>query len=142
MTEKDFVASWIEKLQGGLLPQFPGDYIDGIACSEMALPGKNILLGEELFGSYELIDSEGNSVMVTDSHARAKYVLYSNRVYLNSVKIPEDEQKTADIVKTYEKKIDSLVKDIEKNFKKEFPESKNFLQASNTIFNKLNIKRY
>lgn len=142
MTEKDFVSLWIEKLQGGMLPQFPEAYIDGITCSDMPLPGKNILLGEELFGSYELIDSEGNSVMVTDSHSRAKYVLYSNRIYLNSVKIPDDEQKTADIVKTYEKKIDSLLKDIEKNFKKEFPESKNFLQASNTIFNKLNIKRY
>ncbi|MGE5680038.1 MAG: hypothetical protein ACM34K_04080 [Bacillota bacterium] len=142
MTEKEFTTEWIEKLKGGALKPFPGQLSSDVKTSQIEMPEKNILMGEELFGSFELIDSEGNPAMVTDSLAKAKYILYGSREKPKTMEIPVDEQKTSEMVRQYEKHLDSLIRDMEKDYNSKFPKLKNFFSVSNNIFNSLNLKRY
>lgn len=142
VTEKEFTAEWIEKLRAGYLKKFPDEFIGETDCQDFQLPMKNIHMGEELFGSYELIDSDGNSVLVTNSQAKAKYILYSCREKRPVIKVPSDEQELNEIVKNYEKHLDSLIRELEKQYTTTFPKQKNFFAISNNIFNSLNLKRY
>lgn len=143
VTEKEFTSEWVESLKSGRLKHFPEDFIDkNEQFEEIKLPPKNIHMGEELFGSFELIDSDGNSVLVADSHAKAKFIIYSSREKVQEINIPLKEQKVIDSVKSYEKYLDGLIREIEKDYNSKFPKLKNFLAVSNVIFNSLNLKRY
>lgn len=142
MTEKEFTTEWIEKLKSGTLKKFPDEFIAGTDSKDLDLPLKGLLMGEELFGSYELIDPDGNSALVTDSYEKAKYILYSFREKSSRIKIPLDDNKTNEAVKLYEKHLDGLIREIEKDFSTRFSDKKNFLAVSNNIFNSLNLKRY
>lgn len=141
MTEKEFTINWTEEVSKGLLKNFPNDFILNMESESMKLPGQVLVLGSELFGSYELTDAEGNSLLSADSYYKAKYIIYSNKEKPSSIEVPKDEEEMIKAVKEYEKHLDQIIVALEKQFKKEFPESKNFLQVSNTIFNSLKLSR-
>ncbi len=142
MLEKDFIKIWVEKIKGEFLKNFPGDFLEGVKTSVIDLPGKVLMLGPELFGTYEVTDSKGNPCLLTTSFTKVKYYLYANRTTPVKMNLPEEEKDIIHIVKEYEKYLDSIVTMIEKDFKKNFPESKNFLPVSNQIFGTLNLLRY
>lgn len=142
MLEKDFIKTWIEKIKEGLLKNFPGDFLENITTTEAELPGKVLMLGPELFGTFEVTDSQGNPYLLTTNFTKVKYFLYSNRTTPKKVLVPVEESDMIHIVKEYEKYLDSLVAMIEKDFKKTFPESKSFLSVSNQIFGTLNLLRH
>jgi hypothetical protein len=142
MLEKDFVKMWVEKIKNGLLKNFPADFLGELAVSEIELPGKVLVVGPELFGTFELTDSRGNPYLSTVNFNKIKYYLYANRTTPLKILLPEQEKDIAACVKDYERHLDLLVTMIEKDFKVNFPDSKSFLSVSNQIFSTLNLQRY
>ncbi|MCX6152061.1 MAG: hypothetical protein NTX22_16160 [Ignavibacteriales bacterium] len=142
MTGQEFISEWVNKLSSEKIKNFPDDFIDSIECTTIKLPDKNLVLGQELFGKFEILDKDGNSIMLVDDLSIAKYILYSNRYKSVVVTIPKDKAEIKNAVKVYEKLIDGKLKAIEKEFKKQFPKSANLYEVSNKIFNSLNLKRY
>ena len=142
MLEKDFVKIWVEKIKGGILKDFPADFINGIPVQEIELPGKMLILGPELFGTFELTDSKGNPFLHTTNFSKVKYYLYANRTTPLKMMLPEDEEAISKTVKDYEKHLDAIVTMMEKEFKANFPDSKSFNSVSNLVFSTLNLQRY
>lgn len=142
MTEKEFIEEWAVKIKTELLKEFPGSFVDGVECREVKLPGKVLLLGQELFGSFEIIDSGGNVFFQAQNMAEAKYYLYANRNKPAFVSIPADEKEIEKKVKEYEASLDQILMTIEKDFKSKFSGAKNFHEVSNKIFHTLNLQRY
>lgn len=142
MTEKEFAVHWTEESSKVLLKSFPEDFIVGLETETMELPQIRLVLGSELFGSYEITDVDGNSLVTSDSLIKAKYILYANKDKPASIEIPKTEEAITSAVKDYEKHLDLVLHTIEKEYKKVFPEGKNFFQISSSIFNTLNLKRY
>jgi hypothetical protein len=142
MTEKEFIEEWAVKIKAELLKEFPGIFVEGVECIEVKLPGKVLLLGQELFGSFEIIDSGGNVFFQAQNMAEAKYYLYANRNKPAFVFIPVDEKEIEKKVKEYEASLDQILMTIEKDFKLKFTGAKNFHEVSNKIFHTLNLQRY
>ncbi len=142
MTEKDFIQNWVFDLRNGKLKKFPEDFLISNNFIEINLPAKALVLGSELFGSYELVDMQGEKVFQADDILQAKYILYSNRTMPSKLMIPAEKKDLERTVKQYEKYLDGLLGEIIKSFRNEFPEKKNFFEAANTIFNSLFLHRY
>ncbi len=141
MTEKEFVSFWKEKISKELLKSFPVNFIEEMDCEKFDLPGKALLLNE-LFNSYEIIDSDGNTYFTTNDYSKAKYILYATRLRPKQIMLPKNERSLKTAVKEYEKLLDYILKSMENHFVTEFPQSDKFLKVSNLIFNSLNLQRY
>lgn len=141
MTEKEFASDWIKKLMSGMLKSFPENFMDSVEVKDFNLPGIDLILGEELFGNYDLLDTRRNSVLMVDDYYTAKYIIYSNRNKPSRISIPVNADEIPGIVKAYEAHLDSLLKTIEVDYSKVFPKAKNHHGTINEIFHHLNIKR-
>lgn len=142
MTIREFEKIWEDRILNDYLKNFPDDYINNEGCTELAMPGKTLTMGSELFGSYEVVDSEGTSHFTVQNYLEAKYIIYSNRTLPSAVQIPGNEDETNNAVKEYENFLDTVLKRIESDFKNEFPESKESVAVTNRIFSNLNLQRY
>jgi hypothetical protein len=141
MTEKEFAQYWIDRIKGEL-KSFPDDFIPKNAmCESIKLPGKILFLNPPFFGSYQITDDSGNPILSTDNHFKAKYILYANRLKPLEIKIPDNELPLYETVRDYEKYLDAFLKEMEKNFKEYFPNSKAFKRISIQVFNSLNLTR-
>lgn len=141
MTEKEFTAEWIRKLSDGSLKAFPDSFLTTDNTKMVSLPGIDLLLGEELFGNYDLLDTKRNSVLMVDDYYTAKYIIYSNRSKPSKVLIPLVNDEIIKMVKAYEAYLDKILKLIETEYNSLFPKSRNHLTIINDVFNHLNIKR-
>jgi len=141
MNDKEFVQYMVEKLKTGL-KSFPADFPEEGETKETLLPGKNILLGSELFGSFEIIDSQGNLVATADDYYEAKFLLYSNRTMPPLVNVPISENVREKSVKNYEKYLDRLVKEIMDEYDLKVENGKDRMRISNSVFNQMNLRRY
>jgi len=140
MTEKEFTQNWIEKLKPAL-KIFPDDFLGMVECELITLPGKILFLNPPFFGSYQITEETGNVVYSTDEHFKAKYVIYSNRTKPLQLKIPIEAMRVYETVRDYEKHLDSFLKEMEKDFKSYYPNSKSFRRISAQVFNSLNLLR-
>lgn len=140
MKEKEFAKEWVSENKDSI-KSFPNDFLLNEKTDEIKLPAKVLVLGPELFGTYELLDEKGNEELKVDDIYKAKYVLYANRNKPLNVNCPIDAKEIKSVVKSYEKYLDELLEKIKKEFKSNFPESKAFPEISNYIFNSLNLKR-
>lgn len=140
MNEKDFINSWIEKIESNF-QKFPNDYVSNIKTENYEMPGKPIALGSELFGQFEIVDLDGNPVLQTDDYNFIKYLLYSNRLKPSSIPKPKNDSEIAKVVKEYETQLDSIMKEIKSELTKLLPTS-DFLRITNQIFSALNLQRY
>ncbi len=141
MLEKEFAKYWVQ-LNRGEIKSFPGDFLSSSQTEEIKLPGKVLILGSELFGTYELLDEKGNEFLKVEDIYKAKYILYANMNKPNSIECPVHPEEIKSVVKLYENYLDNLLEQIRKEFKSKFPESKSFPEISNYIFNSLNLKRH
>jgi hypothetical protein len=98
-------------------------------------------MGNNIFGQYEIITSDGTPVFQFDNLSKAKYIVYSSINSSKKIQIPADEAGIKIIVGNYEKYLDSLLINIQEDFNKEFPLSQNQHSVSNEIFRKLNLVR-
>ena len=132
MTEKEFIKNWVNEI-GELLKNFPDDFIDKTQCEKIKMPGKSLIPGSELFGSFEILDTEGNPQIQVASYSKLKFILYSNRNKPLEIYIPKEEENIKTAVKNYESHIDSFLLGIEKAYKNDFPGRK-ILKKFQTLF--------
>lgn len=142
MTQKEFEKKWIGLIENEFLKKFPDEFIELSETESIELPETGLIIGSEFFGSYEIVDSKGNVHFNVDNYYKAKYILYANRLKPENVLQPNDEEKLISAVKEYERLLDSILKQMGRDFKQSFPESQHFVSVSNHVFNALNLKRY
>jgi hypothetical protein len=142
MTIREFEKAWEERILNDYMKNFPDDYIDKSACRELPMPQKTLTMGSELFGSYEVVDSEGVAHFTVPNYLEAKYIIYSNRTMPSAISVPNNEDELNEVVKEYESFLDTVLKRIESDFKNEFPDLKESVAVSNRIFASLNLQRY
>ncbi|MCX7797086.1 MAG: hypothetical protein N2249_00505 [Melioribacter sp.] len=140
MTEKDFISKSVNKIKTEL-KHFPNDFISNCECEIIDVPGKNLILTPPLFDSYEIIDNDGNIIFHLNDFYKAKYILYANREKPLKITMPKNSEEIKMAVKSYENYIDNILRNIEKDYKENFPQSRNFAYISNQIFNLLNLIR-
>ncbi len=140
MTEKEFAQIWTERIKAEL-KNFPDDFITTAECEMVDLPGKILFLNPPFFGSYQITDESGSAIVSTDNHFKAKYILYANRTKPAQLKLPADEMHIYETVRDYERHLDSFLKEMEKDFKQYYPNSKAFKRISIQVFNSLNLTR-
>ncbi|MFC2133556.1 hypothetical protein ACFLTH_02965 [Bacteroidota bacterium] len=141
MKEKEFINNWKTKIGDEMLKSFPDDFIGKVKSETIDLPGKSLTLSE-LFNSYEILDADGNNYFTTDDYVKVKYILYGTRFRPKKLAIPKGDSDLKKAVKEYEKLLDSILREMEKDYKKIFPDAEKFMKVSNQVFNSLNLQRY
>lgn len=141
MTEKEFIQSKVDEIKLGM-KNFPSDFLESTSSvNEFSLPGKVLIMGEELFGKYEIVTNDGDSVYQADNYSTAKYLIYASRTKPLKILIPNDEATISRVVHSYEKFLDTIVRKIQTEFHQEFPDSKNVNFVVNEIFLRANLIR-
>ncbi len=142
MNEKSFIEYWLSKVQSSGTKQFPFHFIDETQLDKISIPIKTLVLGQEFFGAYEIITTDGESVYQASNYDEAKFVVYSSKARNGLTYIPKDKSQIKSLVDSYNNYIDDLLNQIKKDYKKNFPDGKNIHAVSNEIFQKLNLIRY
>ncbi|MBK6914688.1 MAG: hypothetical protein IPH11_13945 [Ignavibacteriales bacterium] len=109
---------------------------------KVKLPGKALHLGEEFFGSFEILNSDGESFLQVNDYNRAKYLIYSNKKLPAEILIPNDGDEINKSVKKYELYLDNIIKDILSTLSKTGIEIKYSSNIISEIFRMLNLVRY
>lgn len=120
---------------------FPDDFINLRVGKKIVIPGKELMLGKEFFGSYEVSTTEGELVLNTENQSEAKFLVYSGKNKKGTITLPSKTEDTKKAVGKYESYLDELLSDIQSEFRERFPDSKNQFEISNEIFRKLNLVR-
>jgi hypothetical protein len=141
LSEKDFIFSKSTELSLSGIKNFPLDFINSKKFSEIEVPDKVLVLGKEFFGSYEVSSATGDFVMIFSNVFEAKCIVYSSRNRKNKIKLPTDLTVVKKAVEDYEKYLDQLLREIEKDYLKKINNGKNLSSVSNDIFKKLNLTR-
>jgi hypothetical protein len=142
LTTTEFQNIWQSKIEDEVLKSFPEEFINGDDFEVIDLPGKPLLKGSELFGNFEIIDTDGDVLLSTDNIYKIKYILYANRSKPSQLKIPTNDNELVSAVKSYEKHLDEIVRMINLDFKKQFPTSDEAVKVSSKIFQLLNLHRH
>lgn len=141
MNEKLFIENWITKIQTDGLKRFPYDFIDLSLLEIISIPVKTLVLGQEFFGAYEIITTNGDQVYQAATLDEAKFFIYSSKERNGKTFLPKDKSLIKSQIDLYNNYLDRLLEEIIKDYKKLFPEGKNLLAISNEIFQKLNLIR-
>ena len=141
MNEKQFISEWTRNLEAEPIKLFPEDFYLKEETEEYTLPGKGLLIGKEFFGEFEILTVEGIEVLRVENYEKAKFIIYANRTQPQKINIPSNSQIIKEMTVSYEKYLDSIVRRIEKAYKKEFTTSKTFSNVLADIFKRLNLTR-
>ena len=141
MSEKEFISGWTARLSSEGIKSFPYDFVTFNERKEIRLPGKTLILGEEFFGNYEILTVDGISVLHAGSNDEAKFILYANRNKPEIMHIPSKGSDLKSSISEYEGYLDSIIRRVESDYKKNFPDEKNFDGVMNEIFRVLNLTR-
>ncbi len=141
MTSKEFITKKIREISEEGIKKFPDDFLSACEITTVTLPSGSLFIGNEFFGSYEVLTGNGDSFCHTDTLFRAKYYVYAGRQKERNVVIPVEEKDIETVVKDYEKYLDKMLKQIEKDYKSLNPENKNVNSVVNEIFRLLNLIR-
>lgn len=142
MNETLFVKNWIDKILSEGIKNFPLDFIDKDALTPISIPLKTLVIGNDFFGSVEVITTTGEQVYQAASHNEAKFIVYASKERNGLTYLPADKTKIPQCVELYDAYLDELLTKIKKDYTKTFPDGKNLLSLSNQIFQKLNLIRY
>jgi hypothetical protein len=142
LNKKLFVDSWINKLQAAGIKQFPAHFIDPDQLKTISIPIKTLVIGQEFFGSYEIITTEGESVYQASNYDEAKFFVYGSRQRNGKTYFPKDLSMIKNLVNEYNSYLDDVLYQINKDYRKYFPNEKDSHIVSNEIFQKLNLIRY
>lgn len=142
MNEKAFIEGWLSKIQFTGIKQFPLHFIAKTQLDIISIPIKTLVIGQEFFGAYEIITTDGESVYQASNYDEAKFIVYSSKARNGLTYIPKDKSQIKSLVDSYNNYIDDLLNQIKKDYKKNFPDGKNIHAVSNEIFQKLNLIRY
>ncbi|MDP3148008.1 MAG: hypothetical protein Q8N83_02645 [Ignavibacteria bacterium] len=121
---------------------FPDEFLSSGETKTISVPAKILIMGEEFFGSYEILSADRKVVYQASTYSEAKYLIYASRKKTAEIIIPSSEEEIKQAVLQYEKYLDSIMKEIVSLYKKTFPEEKNSLFVMNEILMILNLVRY
>ena len=141
MTERTFITEWVVELSEKGLKEFPADFLSTDDIKTVNIPNKTLVIGQEFFGNYEILSVDGQQVYHASNIDEAKYIIYSNRTKPLAVKIPNNPEYIKKTLYLYNEYIDSIIKQIESHYKKNFHESNNSNYVINEIFRHLNLIR-
>lgn len=142
MTKKEFISTWINKISDDGIKLFPSEFTFNENLVSLKLPGKTLVIGEKLFGFFEILTTDGTPVLNVSDHSKAKYIIYSNRTKPVEILIPQDDASIKESVSKYENYLDEIIRQIENDYKRNFPVDKNSSNTVNGIFKLLNLVRY
>lgn len=142
MNEEFFIESWLSKIQSSGIRQFPLDFIDESQLINISIPVKTLVIGQEFFGAYEIITTDGESVYHASNYGEAKFIVYSSKERNGKSYLPKDRSMTKTLVDSYNNYLDDLLTQIKNDYKKNIKDGKNVNAVSNDIFKKLNLIRY
>ncbi len=141
MNSREFISLKIKQITDEGIKKFPEDFLFPCDLSSFTLPSETLVIGNEFFGSYEVITTRGASFCHTDTIIKAKYLVYAGRNKDREIKIPTDDKNVELVVRDYEKYLDQKLKQLEKDYRKLFPENKDAASAVNEVFRILNLNR-
>lgn len=141
-TEKEFITKTVETLTKKGIKTFPDEFISSLEVKTISVPAKILIMGEEFFGSYEILSADRKVVHQASTYNEAKYLIYASRKKVTEINIPANEEEIKQSVLQYEKYLDSIMKEIVSLYKRTFPEGKNSLHMMNEILLILNLVRY
>lgn len=141
-TEKEFITKTVETLTKKGIKIFPDEFVSSFGMKTISVPAKILIMGEEFFGSYEILSADRKVVHQASTYNEAKYLVYAGRKKAAKISIPVNEEEIKQAVLQYEKYLDSIMKEIVSLYKKTFPEGKNSLFVMNEILMILNFVRY
>ncbi len=142
MNEKKFITDWVIKLSAEGLKEFPVDFLKTDEAKTINLPEKTLVVGQEFFGSYEILTTDGKSVHQASDYNEAKYFIYANRTKPKEILLPSKKEKVLETITFYQEYLDTLIRHIEADYKKNFPGMKNSCYVVNEIFRHLNLVRH
>jgi len=142
LNEELFIENWISKVQSSGIRQFPLHFIDESQLDIVSIPIKTLVIGQEFFGAYEIITTDGESVYHANNYDEAKFIVYSSKERNGKSYLPKDRSMTKTLVDSYNNYLDALLAQIKNDYKKNFKDGKNVNGVSNEIFKKLNLIRY
>ena len=142
MNEKEFIEKIYNKILTSDLRKFPADFLDPNLLIKISVPVKTLVLGNEFFGKYEIITTDGAQVYQADALNEAKFFIYSSAERNGSAYLPEDKTLINKTIEEYHQYLDNIIRLIKSEYKKAFPDGKDVLSISNKIFQKLNFVRY
>lgn len=142
MNENLFIENWLIKVQASEIQKFPHHFIDESQLDIVSIPIKTLVIGQEFFGAYEIITTEGESVFQANNYDEAKFIVYSSKERNGKSYIPKDRSMIKTLVDSYNNYLDDLLTQIKNDYKKIFKDGKNVHAVSNEIFKKLNLIRY
>lgn len=141
MTKKEFVEYWKNKLISEGIKIFPDDFFDNVETLQKKIPAKTLILGSELFGTFEVITTDGEVITQAENYIEAKYYVYASQKRNSEMKFPVDKNHIPLIVKKYEQYIDNIITEVTKDFSKSFQDTKEINPVSE-ILKALNLVRY
>lgn len=142
MNEKDFIENTFTKILSSNLRKFPADFLEPDLLINIPVPVKTLVLGNEFFGKFEIITTDGEQVYQADTLNEAKFFIYSSAERNGSACLPKDKDRINKAIEEYHKYLDNILRMIKSEYKMAFPEGKDILSVSNKILQKLNIIRY
>ena len=141
MNEKDFIFSKSRELKLSGIRNFSSDFLHTTNIRTIDLPEKDLILGKEFFGKFEVSTITGDFVLSFNNIFEAKYTVYAGKNRNSKIKIPVDFESIKAAVENYEKYLDSLLIELKKDYLSRFSIGKNFTSVSSEIFKKLNLIR-
>lgn len=141
MTSKEFITKTVKQITDEGVPVFPDDFLPPCETVPFKLPSQTLVLGNEFFGSREVLTTDGSLFCHSESLARAKYLVYASGRKNREINIPVNDDDIETAVKNYGKFLDSVLKKTEKEYRTAFPESKDVNTVTNEVFRMLNLKR-
>jgi hypothetical protein len=141
LNEKIFIEYWINKIQSEGLKKFPLHFIDESLLEIFSIPIKTLVLGQEFFGAYEIITTNGEQVYQASTLEEAKFFIYSSKERNGKAYLPNNRALIKSNLEAYNAYLDSMLEEIKKDYRKNISDGKNLLAVSNEIFQKLNLIR-
>lgn len=141
VTGKEFIAKTVENYLKRGIKVFPADFIKTSSVEKLDIPKKTLILGKELFGSFEVITTDGSQVLLTDDLMKGKFIVYASSNANGLIEIPLENEMIKSAVEEYESYIDFILMEIQRDYKKTFTESEDNLNIVNEVFKKLNLIR-
>jgi len=141
LTSKEFIKNKLKELSGRGVKNFPDNFLFPCEVNEITLPPESLIIGNELFGNYEVITIKGHPFCHTDTLLKAKYIVYAGKQKDRKIKIPVNERDIEAAIKNYEKYLDTMLRETEKDYRKLFPENKDVNNIVNEVFRLLNLNR-
>jgi hypothetical protein len=141
LTPKEFISNKTKEISEKGIKIFPENFIFPCETNEISLPPETLVLGNEFFGSYEVLTVAGDSFCHTDTLYKAKYYVYAGRQKSRVFNIPLNEKDIEKVVRSYEQYLDGLLKHIESEYNSIFPENKDVSNIVSEVFRILNLNR-